>query len=150
MCSVCVTSLFKNEHPRITVSQNAYGNRKPLRLCSLEQTPVPLFLRGENCAASLFVRFFTSMVMSTQIKMTVLYEGSEAQSCPHHLFHFMRKENARRAERLREYGSLSVRAHAYISIAGSLKWFLEWERKVWGLNFHSSFHWLSNLTFPPS
>lgn len=52
-----------------------------------------------NCDASLFVRFFTSLLMSTQIKMTIQCEGSEAQSPPPlHLFHFTRKENAMRAK----------------------------------------------------
>lgn len=41
-----------------------------------------LCLREGNCVASLFVRFFTSLLMSTQIKMTIQSEGSEAQSPP--------------------------------------------------------------------
>lgn len=41
-----------------------------------------LSLREENCVASLFVRFFTSLLMSTQIKMTIQSEGSEARSPP--------------------------------------------------------------------
>lgn len=40
---LCVTSFFKNEHPYITVSQNAYGNRHS---GCLERTPVSLSLRG--------------------------------------------------------------------------------------------------------
>lgn len=51
-----------------------------------------LSLRGENCVASLFVRFFTSLVMSTQIKMTIQSGGVEAQLPPLRLFHFVRKE----------------------------------------------------------
>lgn len=79
---LCVTSFFKNEHPHITVSQNAYGNRKPRHLWCLERTPVSLSPRGENCVASLFVRVFTSLLMSTQIKMTIQSEGSESTIAP--------------------------------------------------------------------
>lgn len=77
------TSSFKNEHPRITVSQKCLWKQKALALVMPgERTPVSLSPRGENCVASLFVRFFTSLLMSTQIKMTIQSEGSEAQSPP--------------------------------------------------------------------
>ncbi len=56
-----------------------------------------LSLRGQNCVASLFVRVFTSLLMSAQIKMTIQSEGRESTFAPH-LFHFMRKENAVRAK----------------------------------------------------
>lgn len=96
-----LTSSFKNEHPHITVSQKCLWKQKALALVMPgERTPVSLSPRGENCVASLFVRFFTSLLTSTQIKMTIQSEGSEAQSRPPlHLFHFMRIENAMSAKK---------------------------------------------------
>lgn len=67
-----------------------------------------LSLRGENCVASLFVRFFTSLVMSTQIKMTIQSGGVEAQLPPLRLFHFVRKENATSAK------TLCIRLHVCV------------------------------------
>lgn len=86
----CERHSWKGERPYLTVvSQNANGNRKaPLFVVLFEGTQVSLSPWGENCAASLFVRFFTSLVMSTQIKLIAQFEASEAQSSPSCLFYF--------------------------------------------------------------
>lgn len=148
-----VTSGFKNEHPHITVSQKAYGNRKPRHLWCLQRTPVSLSPRGGNCVASLFVRFYTSLLMSTQIKMTVQTEGSRAQSS---LTHSISWEKKMQWEQKRCACCQSVCAwgkHANVSTCreSEVGFFLEWKRgQPWGLNFHSSSDWLPNYAFPPS
>lgn len=153
-----LTSSFKNEHPRITVFQKCLWKQKALALVMPgERTPVSLSARGENCVASLFVRFFTSLLTSTQIKMTIQSEGSEAQSPPPPLplipFHENRKCNESK-KKWSAYGCWRLCACAYMRAflrAVNLKWFLVQERgQPWGLNFHSSPDGLSNHAFPPS
>lgn len=124
---LCITSFFNNEYPYITVSQNAYGNRKLLHLWCLKRTPVALSLWGGNCIASLFVRFFTSLLMSTQIKMTILSEGSEAQSPPTYSISWERKMQCEQNPmRMVAWACACAYMRTFLR-AVNLKWFLEWE-----------------------
>lgn len=136
---LCVTSFFKNEHPRITVSQNAYGNRKPRHLWCLERTPVSLSLPEENCVASLFVRFFTSLLMSTQIKMTIQSLGSDAQSPPLIPFHEKRKCNESKNP-VHMVVWVPVHVHTCDNFYVQWIWSGFWNERgqPWGLKFHSS------------
>lgn len=132
-------SFLKNEHPCITVSQNANEKRThPPFVMLRERTPVSLSLPGHNCVASLFVEFFTLLLMSTRIKMTVQSGVSEAHSPPHtHTqtltpFHEKRKHNQKNVSKNPFVcASLSVCLCFHGSICAlNLKWFLEWERTI--------------------
>lgn len=52
-----------------------------------------LSLPRQNSAAGLFVRLFTSLLMSTRIKMSAQSGGSEAQSPPPHIIKSEQKKN---------------------------------------------------------
>lgn len=143
MCSLLRHSLNTSIHTLLCLRKRkvpAFGTHRGFCPCE-EKTVLP------TC---LFVRFCTSLLMSSQIKMTIQSEGSEAQFPHPYLFHFTSMENTVWAENL--CVGLSEHVHAYTCKHGShrpvnLKWFGEF---TWGLNVHNSSDWLSNQAFPLS
>ena len=136
---LCITTLFKYDHPRTDVSQNAYGNRAPAFVMPTEDTGVFVSVLGENCAARLFVGFFTSLLMSAQIKWpftpsALEHGGPESYS--------LSRETKRQCDlQLCSKRLLWVCLHAHVCVcvctytcmyaffhAQCLKWFSEWER----------------------
>ena len=156
MCSVLRHPLNMSI-PTLPCPRMPIETESPRRVRRSQRTPVSLSLGGEkNCAASLFVRFFTSLLMSTHIKMTVHSEGSGAQLTPNPppLFHFTRNENAMWAE-TPAHMVIWVRLHAHTCMrflnAVTLERFWEWEgTSLRSKNFHSGSRWLSDHAFPPS
>lgn len=129
---LCATSCFKNELPCVSVSQNAHRNREPTVWDALRrdtETPTSLSLPRQSSAAGLFVRLFTSLLMSTWIKMSAQSEGSEAQSPPPHIIKSEQKKKTNPV-----YNSC-VCVRAFVCI-----WSGFWNERgqFWGLNFHSS------------
>lgn len=102
------------------------------------------------CAACLFVRFFTSLLMSAQINMAIQKEGREAQSAPTYSVSWEKKMQCE--QKLCAYGYLSVvcvRAHTCMHFYVQWIWSGFWNQP-WGLIFHTASDWLSKHAFPLS
>lgn len=145
---LCVTSFFKYDHPHVTVSKNAHGNRKPQHLWCQQRTPEPLSLRGKLCCQLVCRAFhFTAHVYSD--KMTIQSQRREAQ-LPQWLFHLTRKENAAWAANLDKIFVMSVSTCAFMHFFVQWVWsgFQNEREQPWGLHLHP--FWLSNHAFPVS
>lgn len=97
----------------------------PFFLTLWEETPMSLSLPRQNSAAGLFVRLFTSLLMSTRIKMRAQSRGSEAQSPPPHIIKSEQKKKNNPV-----HCSVCARPCVSACICVHLKWFLEWKRTI--------------------